>query len=120
VLVQPAAGGKRIAIPFDFDQTGVVNPHYARVDPRLNLRYVHQRLFRGFCTDLDIFMGTFKIFNQHRDEIYDIYRKSPYLAEKHKKRIVKYLNEFYKIINNPKLVKRWFINNYRGRPFPKR
>lgn len=120
ILVQPGGRSKRIPIPFDFDQTGLVNPHYAVVDPRLNIKYVHQRLFRGFCTDLQVFEKTFGIFNQKREEILDIYRHSPYLPQKQKKRILKFLGEFFKIINNAKSVKRHFINNYRGRPFPKR
>jgi hypothetical protein len=120
VLVQPVNQGKRIPIPFDFDQTGLVNPHYAIVDSRLNIKYVHQRLFRGFCKDLQVFEKTFNIFNQCREKILDIYRHSPYLPKKQKKRTIKFLQEFFKIINNPKLVKRKLINNYRGRPFPKR
>ena len=120
VYVIPAKRTKHFPIPYDFDQTGLVNPEYAKVDPRLNIKYVHERLFRGFNKDPRVFAATFKIFHQHKEEIINIYRNSPFLPDKQKKRIIKYLEEFYKIINNPKLVKRLLINSYRGRTFPKR
>lgn len=40
-------------VPYDFDQSGIVDARYAEVDPSLHdrIRRVRQRLFRGFCRD---------------------------------------------------------------------
>lgn len=42
-----------LTIPYDFDQSGIVNARYAKVDPSLHdrIRRVRQRLFRGFCRE---------------------------------------------------------------------
>lgn len=48
-----------------------------------------------------------------KDEFYKLYQESNLLTEKEKKRVLDYFDEFYDIIDNPKLVKRYFINNAR-------
>jgi hypothetical protein len=107
---------KYTPIPYDFDMSGLVDAKYAAPHPDLRhfLPSVRIRLFRGFCKDLRQFERTFAIFNRHKEEILSLFRGSSLLTEKRKKRNIKYLEEFYKIINTPKLVKRHFINNYRG------
>jgi hypothetical protein len=107
-------------VPFDFDQAGMIDAHYARPDELLPIRSVRERLYRGFCKDKDQFNRTFAIFHKHKEEIMALFRNSTILPEKIKKKNLKYLEGFYKIITKPKLVKRYFIDNYRGRPFPKR
>ncbi|MCP5108066.1 MAG: hypothetical protein GY950_32060 [bacterium] len=107
-------------VPFDFDQTGLIDAHYARPDLQLTIRSVRERLYRGFCKDIAQFNQTFTVFRKHKKEILNLYRDSPLLSDKLKKKSIKYLEGFYKIIGNPKLVKRYFVDNYRGRPLPKR
>ncbi len=108
------------SIPFDFDQSGIIDAHYARPDERLPIRSVRERLFRGYCKSETQFEKTFQLFRKHKDAIFKLYEDFEPLPEKIKKRNLNYIEEFYNIINSPKLVKRYFINNYRGRPFPKR
>lgn len=107
-------------VPFDFDQVGLIDAHYARPDLALPIRSVRERLFQGFCKSEAQFNRTFAIFHKHKEEILNLYRDSTLLPDKLKKRSIKYLEGFYKIIANPKLVRRYFIDNYRGRPLPKR
>lgn len=107
-------------IPFDFDQCGLVDAHYARPDLALTIRSVRERLYRGFCQDPVQFEKTFKVFRDNKEKILAIFRDAEFLPKNIKKKNIKYLEGFYKIIDNPKLVKRYFIDNYRGRPFPKR
>ncbi|MCP4220297.1 MAG: hypothetical protein GY765_37040 [bacterium] len=107
-------------VPFDFDQTGLINAHYARPDELLTIKSVRERLFRGYCKKLVDFKRTFVRFKQKKKEILDLFRDFEPLSDSTRKRNLKYLESFYKIIDNPKLVKRYFINNYRGRPRPLR
>lgn len=107
-------------VPYDFDQAGLIDAHYAYPDELLPIRSVRERLYRGFCQDEDQFNRTFAVFQEHKKEIMALFRNAPFLPGKIKKKNLKYLEEFYKIISSSKLVNRYFIDNYRGRPFPKR
>ncbi|NIM18075.1 MAG: hypothetical protein GTO45_39375 [Candidatus Aminicenantes bacterium] len=111
---------KYYPVPFDFDHAGLIDVDYARPDPNLPIKSVRERLYRGFCKSLEQFNQTFVIFHKHKNEFYALFQDFTPLPENLKKRSLKYLDGFYQIIQNPKLVKRYFINNYRGRPFPKR
>ena len=42
-----------IAVPYDFDHSGLVDTRYATSDPRLALRTVRDRLWRGPCASAD-------------------------------------------------------------------
>jgi hypothetical protein len=119
-IVFKSQPGKFFPVPFDFDLSGIIDASYARPDERIPIRSVRERYYRGFSKSLPQFNRTFELFRTHKEEIYNLYSSTPLLSEKLKKRTIKYLNGFYKIINNPKLVKRYFIDNYRGRPRPKR
>ena len=41
--------GHYVWVPYDFDWSGVVNARYATPDPKLDVRNVRDRVFRGFC-----------------------------------------------------------------------
>lgn len=59
-------------VPYDFDQSGLVNARYASVDPSLQdrARRVTQRLYRGFCRpQLDDHVSALAVFVERRAEI---------------------------------------------------
>lgn len=118
-LIRIGDSPKLFPIPYDFDVTGIIDPHYGRPDSRLPIKSVRERLFRGFCKSESQFKRTFAVFKQHKEEIFLLYQKFALFPKDVTKRSIKYLGKFYKIIDNPVLVNRYFINNYRGRPFPR-
>ena len=67
---------------------------------------VKDRLFRGYCR----LPGTYEIiadkFNEKKGSIYSEVNNLAPLGEKDKKLIIKYLDDFYEIVNDPKLIKR--------------
>lgn len=95
-------------VVYDFDFSGAVNARYATVDPRLSIRTVRQRLYRGYCvTDPSVYQQVFSLFNEKKDAIYALYRDP--LGKLLKPDVVdetlKYFDEFYKVINEPRLAK---------------
>lgn len=107
-------------VPFDFDLSGIIDADYARPDERFPIRSVRERYFRGYTKNLAQFYRIFAVFRKHKEEILNLYQTFPLLSDKLKKRSLKYIEEFYEIIKNPKLINRYFVDNYRGRPRPKR
>ena len=93
-------------IPYDFDMTGLVNPEYAAVDKALKLDSIRERRYRGYCRNTDYLEENIALFNEKREQILDLFRESPYLTGREKKRRVGYITKFYDLINNPKRVER--------------
>ena len=91
----------------------MVNAEYAIPNPLFDITNVRQRLYRGFKRNPNEIEKTIKLFNAHKNELYELFERNEYLNDKEKKNAVKYLNSFYKIINDPKLSRREFVENAR-------
>ena len=110
--------GEYWPVVYDFDFSGAVNARYATADPRLKLRTVRERLYRGYCVpDASVYPQVFALFNEKKDSIYALYRDP--LGKLLKPDIVdetlKYFDEFYKVINEPRSAKMNIIEACMGR-----
>ena len=95
-------------IIYDFDFSGAVNARYATADDRLHIRTVRDRLYRGYCvTDAAAYPKVYELFRAKKDSIYALYRDP--LGKLLKPDVVdetlKYFDEFYKTINEPRRAK---------------
>jgi hypothetical protein len=96
-------------VPYDFDHAGIVDASYAKPAEELLLSSTRQRRYRGYCfDDMSVFDETFSLFNKKKEEIYDVYKNSTLLKPRYLKSTIKFLDEFYKTINNTKTVAREF------------
>ena len=91
------------AVPYDFDYSGIVSAPYAIPPEELEISSVRVRLYRGFCTPYTEFEEPIKLFNTLKDKFYSIYMNCSLLNNKYIKQTTRYLDEFYKTINNEKL-----------------
>lgn len=98
-----------IAIPFDFDYCGIVNTNYAAPADELNIASVTQRVFLGFCRTKEEFEACFDLFRSKKEEIYALYRDLPYLDERSLNWSLRYIDKFYEIIDDPKMVQKEFL-----------
>ena len=99
--------GDYLPIPYDFDFAGAINAPYTSVDPKLSINSVRQRLFRGYCQPEAQYQAVFKLFNEKKDAIYALY-SDPIGIAMPKKTVdatLKYFDEFYATINDPKRAK---------------
>lgn len=97
------------AVPYDFDLAGIVNSPYALPAEELKMSSVQERRYRGFCIqDMKLFDSTIAFYNRLKPEIYKTYTSCSLLDAKYIKKVLKYLDEFYATINNPKLLKKEF------------
>lgn len=93
-----------VAVPYDFDWCGLVDAVYAVPNPILGIENVKVRLFRGYCRTEEEFEQGFQEFRNCEEEIYRLVGSIPRLAEQEQKKISRYLDYFYKTINNPRSV----------------
>ncbi len=111
-LVVRRADGVVVPVAFDFDFSGALGAPYATPDPRLSIRHVRQRLFRGFCAPPETFEEVFALFRAKKDAIYALYSDSigTLMDRGIAKETLEYFDAFYRTINDPKLAKREIID----------
>ena len=103
--VKDADGGV-IPVPYDFDWSGLVDAPYAVPGENLPINSVRQRLYRGRCESADRVSLTIEKFLEKRSEITQLYENFEQLDDKHKKNALKYIDDFFEILTDPKRVQR--------------
>jgi hypothetical protein len=104
---------KPYAVPYDFDYAGLVNTYYAVPTPELGIENVTERLYRGYPRNISELQNVLQIFNQQKENIYSLITNFEPLSSKSKKEMIYYLDDFYKTINDPRMVKNEFIEKAR-------
>jgi hypothetical protein len=102
-----------VPIPYDFDWSGLISANYAVPHPTIGTEYVSERVYRGFLKEPFIVAHTIGIFNARKQEIYRLFEDFALLEADKKKKAIKYLDEFYEIINDDKKVKTEFFDKAR-------
>jgi hypothetical protein len=97
-----------LAVPYDFDHSGVVEANYALPPPQLEIASVRERLYRGLDYPPSVFQQVFDKFNSVKPQIYALYQGNPLLSASYIKRTLKYFDEFYEDINDPKAIPKHF------------
>ena len=97
-------------VPYDFDNAGIVKAPYAKPALELQLSSTQQRRYRGYCMkNMEEFTAIFDLFNNLKDEFYSIYQEFPLLSSSYQKQTIKFLDQFYETINDPKKAKKAFL-----------
>ncbi len=104
-----SGGAPYTPIPYDFDFSGLVNAPYADPNPRLKIRSVTQRLYRGRCINNELLEGTFAYFLEKESDIRSLVTDLEALDDKNRKSITKFLDRFFKDISDPKAKERKFV-----------
>ncbi len=99
-----------LPVPYDFDHAGIVEAPYALPPPQLDLGIttVRERAYRGLDYSPEIFKQVFDKFNSIKPQLYALYEGNPHLEPKYIKRTLKYFDDFYEEINDPKAIKKYF------------
>jgi hypothetical protein len=98
-----------IAIPYDFDQSGFVDAPYAVANERFRIRTVRQRVYRGRCVNNEYVEASLRRFRDRRDTIYKLVLEQEGLEPRVRKDIIRYIDDFYELIDDPRDVERKII-----------
>jgi hypothetical protein len=102
-----------IPVPYDFDWSGLISANYAVPHPVIGTEHVSERVYRGFKKEPFIVYHTIEIFNTRKQHIYQLFESFELLDQDELKQVIKYLDEFYEIINDDKKIKTEFFDNAR-------
>ncbi len=91
-----------VAVPFDFDYSGIINSHYAVVRDGLPIQSVKERLYRGLCQNQDIVKAVLEHFVKHKQAVYAEVAKHGDLSDQARDSMIDYLDDFYQLIQNRK------------------
>ncbi len=110
--------GSVMPIAYDFDFAGAVNARYAVPDEKLNIPNVRQRLFRGYCVGAASYARAFALFIEKRPQIYALYSDEigKLIDGGRVKETLRYFDEFYETINDPRSARRSIIEPCIVRP----
>jgi hypothetical protein len=86
-----------IAIPYDFDWTGLVNADYAVPAENVGTKSVRERVFTGICRSREVYQKDLEIFLEKKEEFYRAINEFPYLNQRTKKDITVYLDGFFNL-----------------------
>jgi hypothetical protein len=96
-------------VPKDFDHAGIVRAPYAKPAPELNMSSTLERRYRGYCiSEIDQYNDVFDIFNGLKDDFYAVYNDNPLLSSGYINQTLKFLDQFYETINDPKKAENAF------------
>ena len=114
VIITPGTTNGWIVLPYDFDQAGLINTRYSMPAEGLGIRSVKQRLFRGRCLNLRNLDESIEKFNELRPQIEEALNP-PEIDQRSHKNALKYIDDFYEIVNDPKKRKKEIEDDCLGR-----
>ncbi len=88
-----------VAVPYDFDQSGLVDAPYAKPAEELQLGSVVNRRYRGYCVHgSPLFDSTVALFKRVRPEVWKLVDNTVLFNDKEKKKTIKFLEGFYSVL----------------------
>jgi hypothetical protein len=108
------ADDQMVPVAYDFDATGMVNAPYALPSSNLPIRSVRQRFYRGYCQPEEVVQDNLHRFRVKRAAILTLFRGQPGLSKAKVRSATAYIDNFYKIINDPKKLRRKILDHCRG------
>lgn len=98
-----------IAVPYDFDHSGIVNAPYAYPAEELLMKSIKERRYRGYCiADLSLFESVIAKYQSVKDDFYRLCNQNAWMDARSKKSTIQFLDGFFKTINDEKAWRRDF------------
>lgn len=112
-LIQEQPGVAPVAVPYDFDWCGLVDAPYAVPAVNFGSDDVKTRIFRGCCRSENDFELAFRKFRDKKDDIFKTIKTVPNFNDREQEKAMRYIEQFYNIIDDPKSVKNEIYNKCR-------
>ena len=97
------------SIPYDFDMSGFVRASYAKPNPAFKVRSITTRVYRGRCVNNEHLAKTVALFQANRENIDTLVGTFPLLSKMSQRQLQKLIRDFFKIVDDPKLLERQII-----------
>jgi len=102
-----------VAIPYDFDFSGIVNAPNAPVDTERGVERLGQRVYRGHCANNGQVEASISRFKQVRETLYALVSGLEELEPGVRENLAGYLDGFYQVVDHPRRVEQEIIGRCR-------
>lgn len=109
-------GGAALAIPYDFDSSGLVDAPYATAPPEYRLSSVGERYYRGWCENPLVTREVLRRFRDTRSAIIDLWSQQPGLPDGARTVAVAFLEDFFDAVQTDERAQRRFLRDCRALP----
>jgi hypothetical protein len=95
-----------IPVPYDFDYAGLVNTSYAIPQEWTSIKTITEREYLGYCrNDDEAYLPAIDYLNDKKDEILQLIEDFKYLDDKDKRKLIRYIEDFYDLTENPVVMR---------------
>ena len=98
-----------IAVPYDFDYSGMVNAKYALPPEEIPIISIRERYYLGFPRTIDELKSAMELFRTKKSLLYKLINEQEGLEVYHKKEMKQYLDEFFEYTRTDKDIEIQFI-----------
>jgi hypothetical protein len=106
--------GKRIAIPFDFDMSGLVDADYAAPPSHLPIKSVRSRYYRGLCQPPEVLDAAIVHVLSKREEIMALFNETEELSRLSLNRTRSYFGKYFDVLEDKDKIDREIVGRCRG------
>jgi len=103
-------------VPYDFDLSGFVHAPYASPDPRIGIRSVLDRLYRGPCRTVEEFEAAAAALRAKQADMLALVDSMADLDRDARTEAREYLESFFRSIEKPGSVKKQFVDSCKPAP----
>jgi len=102
-----------VAIPFDFDFSGIVNAPNAIPDRERGVERVGQRVYRGYCVNNGRVERSVAEFKRARETLYALVAGQDELEPAVRRNIAEYMDGFFEVVDDPRRLEQEIIGTCR-------
>lgn len=105
---------KVLAVPYDFDFSGLVNASYAIPDPNTNQQSITDRIYKGEkCSDT-VVRYTVDYMQSKKEDLLAEIDRTPMLDRSSRRHATKMVESFFHILESEQRVNRLFVSTEKG------
>lgn len=104
-------GRPPIAVPYDFDYSGIVAADYAIPSTDLQIKSVQERYYLGFCRSAASFNAMFKEYLGKKEQILKYCEQAERIDKNNRRQMRDYLTSFFEILEDPRRAQRQIMEN---------
>lgn len=113
-LLGVGAPGQTVAIPYDFDWSGMVGEPYATPPDELHIESIRQRVYRGYCIHNDAVLAAARQMRDARPQLIGAIMSTPGLDPGSQQRAIKFLDPFFADITSDATVQAKLLSHCLG------
>jgi hypothetical protein len=86
---------KLIAVPYDFDFSGIVDAPYVKLNPELGIAYQTDRVFLGFENHAEDLTKEMEIFYSKKSQLIQTIKDCETLKGRNRREMIRFINSFF-------------------------